>query len=68
MQNKKFDIIFENDDIIVVNKKPEIFVINNEITILDILKENLRQEIFPINSLDYEASGIVLFAKNKKQE
>ncbi len=66
MQNKKFDIIFENDDIIVVNKKPEIFVINNEITILDILKENLRQEIFPINSLDYEASGIVLFAKNKK--
>ena len=70
MQNKKLNIIFENNDIIVINKESGIYVIDNEktknITILDILKEKLKQEVFPINSLDYEASGIVLFAKNKK--
>jgi len=67
--DKKLKIIFENDDIVVINKEPEIFVINNEEckskTITDILQEYLKQEIFPVSSLDYEASGIVLFSKNK---
>lgn len=70
MQNKKLNVIFENNDIIVINKEPGIYVINNEkttnLTISNIINENLKQEVFPINSLDYEASGIVLFAKNKK--
>ena len=70
MQNKKFNIIFEDDNIIVINKESEIFVLNTEETkgktITDILKENLKQDIFPVTSLDYEASGIVVFAKNKK--
>ena len=69
MQNKKFSIIFENDDVIVINKEPEVFVLSNDEikskTIADILKENLKQNIFPLTSLDYEASGIVVFAKNK---
>ena len=62
MQNEKFNVIFENDDVIVLNKAPEIFVLDNEETknktITDILKESLKQEIFPLTSLDYEASGI----------
>ncbi len=70
MENKKFNIVFENDDIIVINKEPEIFVINNEEskskTIRDILQEKLNQDIIPVSSLDYEASGIVVFAKNQK--
>ncbi len=70
MQNKNFNIIFENDDVIVINKEPEIFVLNNEEiknkAIADILKNNLKQDVFPITSLDYEASGIVVFAKTKK--
>ena len=70
MQNEKFNVIFENDDVIVLNKAPEIFVLDNEETknktITDILKESLKQEIFPLTSLDYEASGIVIFAKNQK--
>ena len=70
MQNKKFEIIFEDDNVIVINKESEIFVLNNEEnkgtkTITDILQEKLKQEVFPITSLDYEASGIVVFAKNK---
>ncbi len=70
MQNKNLNVLFENNDVIVIDKEPNIFVLNNEetknITILDILKKNLKQEFFPINSLDYEASGIIIFAKNKK--
>lgn len=70
MKNKQFSVIFENDDVIIVNKEPEIFVLNKEdsknITIADILKKELMQELFPVTSLDYEASGIVLFSKNKK--
>ena len=70
MQNKNFNTIFENENIIVINKEPYIFVLNNKFsknkTITDILKETYKQEIYPITSLDYEASGIVLFAKNKK--
>ncbi len=70
MENKKFNIVFENDDIIVINKEPEIFVINSEEskskTIRDILQEELNQDIIPVSSLDYEASGIVVFAKNQK--
>ena len=70
MQNKNFNIIFENDDVIVINKEPEIFVLNNEETknkaIADILKNNLKQDVFPVTSLDYEASGIVVFAKTQK--
>jgi len=70
MQNKKFNIVFENDDIVVINKEPEIFVINSEEskskTIKDSLQENLKQDIIPVSSLDYEASGIVVFAKNQK--
>jgi RluA family pseudouridine synthase len=69
MQNKKLNILFENNDVIVIDKEPNIFVFNEETknnTILDIIQEDLKQLVFPINSLDYEASGIVIFAKNKK--
>lgn len=70
MQNKRLNVLFENNDVIVIDKEPNIFVLNNEEnknnTILDILQKDLQQDLFPINALDYEASGIVLFAKNKK--
>ena len=70
MQNKKFNIIFEDDNVIVINKESEIFVLNTEETkgktIADILKENLKHDVFPVTSLDYEASGIVVFVKNQK--
>lgn len=70
MQNKQINIIFENNDVIVINKEPEVFVLNNEEikkkTITDMLKDYLKQDVFPVTSLDYEASGIVIFAKNQK--
>ena len=68
--NKALNILFQNDDIIVINKDPGIFVFGNEETntktMTEILREFLKCDVLPINSLDYEASGIVIFAKNKK--
>ena len=70
MQNKKLNILFENNDVIVIDKESDTFVLNNEETkqktIFDLLQETLKQELFPVNSLDYEATGIVIFAKNRK--
>jgi len=70
MQNKNFNIIFEDDNVLVIDKESGIFVLNNEETknktVSDILKETLKQDVFPVSSLDYEASGIVVFTKNKK--
>lgn len=67
---KEITTIFNNSEIIIINKEPNIFVFQdketNTNTLLNILKENLKQDLFPITSLDYEASGIVVFAKNKK--
>ena len=67
---KEITTIFNNSEIIIINKEPNIFVFQdketNTNTLLNILKEKLKQDLFPITSLDYEASGIVVFAKNKK--
>ena len=64
----KIKILFENNDVIIIDKEPNSFVLNNEEnnTLLYILQKDLKQDLFPINSLDYEASGIIIFAKNKK--
>lgn len=70
MQSEKLNVLFENNDVIVIDKESDIFVLNNDETqsntIFDILQRDLKQELFPVNSLDYEATGIVIFAKNKK--
>lgn len=69
--NKDLNILFENDDVVIIDKQANVSVFKNDEgiigkPILDILKEKFKQEIFLITSLDYEATGIVIFAKNKK--
>ncbi len=71
MENK-IDVIFENENIIVVNKQPYIYVYKEDEnikknTIIDYLKNSCAiKNVLPVTSLDFEASGIVVFAKNKK--
>ena len=69
--NKNLNIIFENKDIFVIDKQSYISVLKNDgnikdITIIDILKKEFNTNLFPISTFDYEATGIVLIAKNKK--
>ncbi len=69
--DKKINIIFENNDVVVINKQPWIYVYKEEHknikknTLLDFVETFCNSHCFPITALDYEASGIVVFAKNE---
>ncbi len=65
-----FSIIYEDKDLIGVNKSGNLPVhpsgIFYENTLLTILQKNYNQKLHPINRIDRETSGIVLFAKNPR--
>ena len=77
-KNKKslpFDIIFEDENLIAVNKPSGLLTIatakEKEKTLYHIVRDYLiskdsRARIFIIHRLDKDTSGIVLFAKNEK--
>lgn len=75
MKNKKkLDIIYEDKDILVVNKPSGILTISTpkekEKTLFHeasnhVKKSNPKAKIFIVHRLDKDTSGIVMFAKNK---
>lgn len=77
-KNKKelpFDIIYEDDNIIVVNKPSGLLTIatekEKERTLYHIVREYLVSKdrtarLFIVHRLDKDTSGIVIFAKNEK--
>lgn len=73
--SKELDIIYEDKNIIVVNKKAGLLTIANakekEKTLYHMVREyikstNKNNNIFIIHRLDRETSGIVMFAKSEK--
>ena len=69
-----FDIIYEDNDIIVVNKPNGLLTIGNnkerERTLFRLVSNYVKRQsknnkIFVVHRLDEETSGIVLFAKNE---
>lgn len=73
--SKELDIIYEDKNIIVVNKKAGLLTIANakekEKTLYHMVREyikstNKNDNIFIIHRLDRETSGIVMFAKSEK--
>ncbi|MDD5102629.1 MAG: hypothetical protein PHH62_06570, partial [Endomicrobiaceae bacterium] len=61
MKINQLDIIFEDSNILVVNKKSGICVIakddqSEENTLLWQIKNYIKQEVFPVISLDVSAS------------
>ncbi|HVM88933.1 MAG TPA: RluA family pseudouridine synthase [Puia sp.] len=69
MQKKTTDIIFENDDFIVLNKPAGLLSIPDRegkaISLKKILQDKSGQ-IFTVHRLDRETSGLIVFAKNEK--
>jgi len=67
-QEEKLDILYEDDNIIAVNKPQGIEVLNSVTTsLLDLVKKSLNSElVYPCHRLDRNTSGIVLFAKNNE--
>jgi len=68
------DIIYEDEFLIILNKQPKIethpTVLNNTKTLSNGLKYyydtiNLKRKIRPVNRLDKDTSGLIVFAKNQ---
>lgn len=66
-------IIYEDDNIIVVDKPTKLLTISNknekEETLYRKISDYLKKEnkkVFVIHRLDYDTSGIIMFAKNQK--
>lgn len=65
---EKLDILYEDDNILAVNKPQGIEVLKSETTsLLDLIKKYLNSDIvYPCHRLDRNTAGIVLFAKNNE--
>ncbi len=70
-------IVFEDDDVIVVNKRSGFLSIGSKKerkqTVYQVLTKHIQEEnptarLFVIHRLDRDASGLMVFAKNKKSQ
>lgn len=76
-QAEMLDIVFEDDDIIVINKPAGLLSMSTEkekhMTAYHILTEymqmkNTKSRVFIVHRLDRDTSGIIMFAKNEKMK
>lgn len=64
----KLDTVFEDKNIVLLNKPANIEVVSPDestLTLTKVLKEKFG-EIYPVHRLDTNTTGLVLFAKSKK--
>lgn len=64
-----FSIIYEDENVLVVNKPSGIEVVNSnslEDSLTTLLQNQFKSFVEPCHRLDRNTSGLVLFAKNKK--
>jgi 23S rRNA pseudouridine955/2504/2580 synthase/23S rRNA pseudouridine1911/1915/1917 synthase len=68
MAKQLFEILYDNDDFVVVNKPAGLLSIpdreGDEISLKKILREKYG-EIYTVHRLDRDTSGIIVFAKNE---
>ncbi|WP_111707779.1 pseudouridine synthase [Lutibacter citreus] len=67
------EILFEDDYFVIVNKPNNVLVHNSyyarnikEPTLLDLLKDELNQTLYPIHRLDRKTSGVIALSKKKE--
>ena len=74
-KNKKMDIIYEDKELLVINKPSGLLTIATEKEKFNTLyhqareyvkKQNPKNKIFIVHRLDKDTSGIVVFSKNEK--
>lgn len=72
---KKLDIIYEDKELLVVNKPSKLLTVgtekNKEHTLYHEVREYIRkknQKVFIVHRLDKDTSGIVLFAKTERMK
>ena len=70
-QRAVFDIVFEDEWIIAINKPIGILVHRTSISedtefVLQLLRNQIKKRVYPIHRLDRATSGVLLFGKNKE--
>lgn len=66
-----FEILFEDDNLIAINKPSGIMVHRSKISedkifVLQLLRDQIGQRIYPVHRLDRGTSGLLLFAKHEQ--
>ncbi len=66
-----FEILYEDDDIIAINKPPGILVHRSRLSedrifVLQLLRDQIGQRLFPAHRLDRATSGVLLFGKTSE--
>lgn len=69
-QGAPFDIIYEDEQMIAINKPCGILVHRTKISedtqfVLQLLRDQIKQRVYPIHRLDRATSGVLLFGKDK---
>jgi len=70
--SKAYDIVFFDEYLLVVEKKAKILVQpspkKENITLTLLIKEELKEEVFPCHRLDRETTGLMIYAKDKNMQ
>ena len=70
--NKAFEVVFDDESIIVVNKIAKILIQpspkKEKITLTSVLCKELNQKVFPCHRLDRETTGLIIYAKSSKMQ
>ncbi|MDR3048237.1 MAG: hypothetical protein LBV16_00095 [Elusimicrobiota bacterium] len=66
----QIEILYQDNDITIVNKPALMPVfpkvpMDEKDSLFGIVKNQIKNNLFPIHSIDQDASGIIIFAKNK---
>lgn len=69
--NKAFEIVFEDEYLLVANKIAKILIQpidrTNKITLTSLISKVLGQKVYPCHRLDRETSGLIIYAKDSKR-
>ncbi|MEL6635964.1 MAG: pseudouridine synthase [Bacteroidota bacterium] len=69
MNIERFSILYEDDDLVVINKPPGILVhrtpiSEDQVFVLQLLRRQLRQRVYPVHRLDRGTSGVLALGKS----
>jgi 23S rRNA pseudouridine1911/1915/1917 synthase len=72
LKHEPFTIVFQDSDLIVVNKIAKLLVEpspkGERYTLTSLLTEHLKQPVYPCHRLDRETTGLILYAKTQKAQ
>ena len=69
---KPFEILFNDDYLVVLNKIAKVLIQpspkKEKYTLTSLLKEKMKERVFPCHRLDRETTGLIIYAKDKETQ